>query len=464
LLYFLLREIAGVALRWYYSEVTIRGRERVPAEGALLVVGNHPNALVDALLIGWAVPRRLRITAKATIFGGPASASFLRAAGVIPLRRVSDEGRTREEGAASHPPADRNAEAFAEVNAVLRGSGAVLIFPEGKSHDDPSIAPLKTGPARMALQAAAQPDVSGVSILPVGLVFERKDAPRTRVLVEIGDPFLVVPSMGVTELTGAIDRRLRAVTLNYPSWQEAEETRTLAALFASIIEDSPSISAGRGIAAEVDVARRVSDARRRLAAAPPELAARVNQFMGRLAAFSDTLRESRIDPADVGIPTTISPGARFALRETALLALLGPVALWGRINHWLPFRAATALARWNMTAQDQPAMRTVVAGLSFVLVAYAVQTAVVWKLATPLIAAFYLATLPVSADVDLRLRDRIGRARHRMRAYLTLRRNRPLAQRLKEERRDLAAELLALDDAVMREEIDDQGEPARGGR
>ena len=49
-MYPLLRAIAGIALRWYYRDIQIEGVERIPVRRPLLLVVNHPNALVDALL------------------------------------------------------------------------------------------------------------------------------------------------------------------------------------------------------------------------------------------------------------------------------------------------------------------------------------------------------------------------------------------------------------------------------
>jgi glycerol-3-phosphate O-acyltransferase / dihydroxyacetone phosphate acyltransferase len=443
-LYALLREAAGVALRWYYAGISVRGRERIPQRGALLVVGNHPNALVDALLIGWAVPRRLRITAKATIFANPLFARFLHRVGVIPLRRVSDETSRGAASVAADP--SRNAEAFGAVVEALENERAVLIFPEGKSHDDPTLAPMKTGPARMALQALRSTRVPSVSFLPVGLVFERKEALRSHVLVEIGDPFDVSPLLrDVDALTSEIDRRLRAVTLNYPSWEEAAETRSLAALFNSLIAATPGLGDGTRIDREVDVARRVDSARRRLATAPPPLADRVAAFLDRLRAFGREIDARGIAAEDVGIAVGALPGARFAMREISVLALAGPVAVWGRVNHWIPFTAARSIARRDLTAQDQPAMRTIVAGFIFVVVAYAVQTALVWWLAGGFVAGVYLVTLPVSADVDLRLQDRIRRAKRRMRSFFALRADRAARARLREEQQELGRLLLQLE-------------------
>src|SRR5512132_141687 len=102
-MYALLRAIAGVALRWYYRDIEIEGLSRVPRQQPLLLVVNHPNALVDALLVGWVIPRRVLITAKATLFRNPVAGALLRWLGVVPLRRASDEAP-----AASRPDPARN--------------------------------------------------------------------------------------------------------------------------------------------------------------------------------------------------------------------------------------------------------------------------------------------------------------------------------------------------------------------
>jgi 1-acyl-sn-glycerol-3-phosphate acyltransferase len=134
-IYSLLRSTSAVALRWYYADVTIVGSERVPATGPMLVAVNHPNALVDVLIVGQAVPRRLMFTAKATLFSNRIAAWLLGVVGVVPLRRASDES--------GNGPIDpsRNAQVFDAIGEKLAEGNAILIFPEGKSHDEPAMAP-----------------------------------------------------------------------------------------------------------------------------------------------------------------------------------------------------------------------------------------------------------------------------------------------------------------------------------
>src|SRR3712207_4658406 len=183
ILYSLLRAVTGIALRWFYREVRVRHAERIPRDATpLLLAVNHPNALVDALLVGWAMPRPITITAKATLFENPALGWFLRYLGVVPLRRASDERQRL--AVAGEADRARNTDAFRAILERLERGGAVLIFPEGKSHDEPALAPLRTGAVRIALQADGEERGRPPAILPIGLVFEEKDTPRSPVLVD----------------------------------------------------------------------------------------------------------------------------------------------------------------------------------------------------------------------------------------------------------------------------------------
>ena len=108
----------------------------------------------------------------------------------------------------------RNSGAFEEMLQVLARNGAVLIFPEGISHSNKKLAPLKSGLARIALQARDIGDITAVHILPVGIQFENKAAPGSIVGVRVGDiiDMDTWPSgSDHTALTAELTKRLRAV-------------------------------------------------------------------------------------------------------------------------------------------------------------------------------------------------------------------------------------------------------------
>jgi 1-acyl-sn-glycerol-3-phosphate acyltransferase len=445
MLYAVLMRMARIALRWYYREVQIIGAERVPLDVPMLVVANHPNALMDPMLVATAMPRRLTFTGKATLFEKPLLPLLLRHVGVVPLRRASDEAARRAAGGAADPR--RNIEAFKAIVAALVARRAVLIFPEGKSHDEPGMSPFKTGTARIALQAT-EAGVVDLVVLPVGLVFEDKSEPRTRVLVEVGDPLRIAqwrpPHAGgaAEALTEEIDRRLREVTINFSSAEHAGDVVSVSRLLADSGEEPEALGGGAPYAETVELTRRTDAVRRSLAGADRAIAARAEALRERVRSIRDVADQHGLLIADVAIETGAGAAALFVVREAAITAVAGPLALWGHVMHWLPLRLARAIARRGSTSGADPAMYTVVSGLLLVLAFYALAGALVWHLAGPWWAVVFVVSLPVSAGWDFRLRDRAARARRRIRAFWRFRRQPELQAEL---RRQLAA---AREDAV----------------
>jgi glycerol-3-phosphate O-acyltransferase/dihydroxyacetone phosphate acyltransferase len=448
MLYALLRSLAGIALRWFYRRIDVEGLERLPRTAPLLVVVNHPNALVDALLVGWVLPRRVVLTAKATLFQNAAVSRLLTWIGVVPLVRASD---ARAQGTTNIDPR-RNTRAFGALRAVLRRGGAVVIFPEGISHDNPSLAPIRTGAARIALEARDEGGVRDLHIVPVGLTFERKDAPRTRILVQVGEPIAVghwraTADSAVTSLTEEIDARLRRVTLNFASIDDGRQVAALSSLFATLLRDEPQpIGTARSLRTEVSLARRIDEAQRALSRTTDEvLRARSDTLLGDAEAFVERLSRHGVSLDDLSISAEARYAAPFVLRETWIIALGGPVALWGAINHWVPFNAARLIARRSVESASDPAMRTIIAGAVLVLAFYAGQSALVVLLAGWVAALFYAVSLPLAADVNFVLRERLSRAIGRARTYTLFRRRPKLQIQLQSELYRLRAEAIEIE-------------------
>lgn len=114
-----LRERLRPAVRFLFRRwwrVAVRGLEHVPAEGPVLLVGNHSGAIpVDAAMLAYALddadneasPRRVaRVLYDRFVDGMPAIAEMYRRAGGVPAR-------------------------FAVADAMLARGEAVVIFPEG---------------------------------------------------------------------------------------------------------------------------------------------------------------------------------------------------------------------------------------------------------------------------------------------------------------------------------------------
>jgi 1-acyl-sn-glycerol-3-phosphate acyltransferase len=216
MIYGLLRWFTGIALHWFYSSIQVSGRDRIPRSGPVILAASHHNALVDALIAGWIAPRRLTLTAKATLMDNVFLRWLFPVIGVVPLRRVSDE--MKKQSADRVDPA-RNTSAFESILDVLEKGEMILIFPEGISHSNPQLAPLKTGASRIALEARDKRKIRNLQIIPLGLSFEDKGNPGTAVLAEVGEPLLLdgIENHNVDELTALLSNRLAAVSLKQPA-------------------------------------------------------------------------------------------------------------------------------------------------------------------------------------------------------------------------------------------------------
>lgn len=137
--------VKGVAflVRLVGVKVRVKGRERVPA-GACLFVANHTSS-ADAPAVVGAIPRRVAILLKESLFKWPIAGQAFGLAGFIPVNR-----------------GDRDS-AIASVEkgtASLRRGQSFLIYPEGTRSPDGRLQTFKKGAVVMAIKAA-------VPIVPV---------------------------------------------------------------------------------------------------------------------------------------------------------------------------------------------------------------------------------------------------------------------------------------------------------
>ncbi|KAM0698121.1 hypothetical protein Q7P36_001585 [Cladosporium allicinum] len=129
------------------------------------------------------------------------------------------------------PHVDQN-EMYDAVFRGLSDGGCIGIFPEGGSHDRPSLLPLKAGVAIIALGALARDPDLNLTILPCGLSYFNPHKFRSRAVVEFGDPVKVSPDQvaafkqgkeakreAVGALLQTIQDALAAVTQQAPDYE-----------------------------------------------------------------------------------------------------------------------------------------------------------------------------------------------------------------------------------------------------
>jgi len=330
----LARRLVRFLLRVWYPDLAVRGE--APENGALIVAANHPNSLVDPLLLAAVLPRPPRWLAKAPLFEGAVARRLLLAFGVIPVRRAHEGGTE----------AGREAVIETAVEA-LAGGGVLGIFPEGLTHDAARLAPLKTGVGRIAVRAAERLGPrETVSVLPVVLHFPEKERFRSEAVVAMGELIEVSAGDDPREVTDLVAERLEQFLVHV---EDDEQERLLLAVQAI---DGPRLEDELGVCGPAErhlLDREIARAVRTFSAEHP---AEVENWKHRALHHLDRLEASGLSAA------AIDDHRGRASRRRLVLALLGvPLWAWGVLHSWLPYR----LAGWFVRRKARRTDRTTLA-------------------------------------------------------------------------------------------------------
>lgn len=170
----------GLGLFFYYKTIKVRNAENIPRDQAVLILSNHQNALLDALLIATKSPRFVYFLTRASVFKKPLVKRFLSTLQMLPVYRVRD-------GWNNLP---KNAQIFETCSRLLSRKQAVVVFPEGSHNLKRTVRPLSKGFTRIVFKTLHDhPDLK-LQLLPVGLNFQNATGFKDSVCINFGTPFL----------------------------------------------------------------------------------------------------------------------------------------------------------------------------------------------------------------------------------------------------------------------------------
>ncbi len=415
--------------------------DNLPESGAVLFAANHPNMLMDPLLLGTCQPRPLSFLAKATLFRSPLLGRFLASCGVLPVYRRKDN------------PDDtgKNELTFEACFQLLEKGGAICIFPEGVSHPRDAVLPLKTGCARIALEGEEKNAFRlGVKILPVGLYFSERALFRSDVLVVFGpvidpssflDDYRVAPQQAVRALTAEIENRLRGLTLHVP---HAEDERFMACLrqfFALPAE---------GMSGQIEVNPVLVEATEFFRQADPGRYLKVRR---EVLSYCGLVSALGVADAELNRRYRIGPVLRY-LAPRILFAAAGlPVFLWGAVGNFLPYKIPGWISRLLTLELVEVATVKFTTGLLTFPFFYALQTWLVSLWLGMGTALVYLFSLPLTGLVALFYGEVLTGFAEEGRVFLLHLLRRDLMERLQKRRDHIVAKLeRAREDYLARQE------------
>jgi 1-acyl-sn-glycerol-3-phosphate acyltransferase len=398
----------------------------VPPTGAVLLLPNHPNSLLDPAVVWATAGRDVRFLAKSTLFES-ALRPVLAGAGAIPVYRRLDHGADLS----------RNKETFAAVAAALSEGDAVCIFPEGISHSSGRLEPLRTGAARMTL--SAESGGTRVQLVPVGLNFDRKTTFRSRATIVFGKPFSghdlaggdnPANAVAVAALTERISDHIRLLLIEADPRADAAIVDRVDRLYTAARARSTTpedrFARRQTIAAGID----------RLRKADPE---RYDHLLLRLRRYDQRLRRFGLRDRHLDWQLSRTDVVSFAIREIVLGILLLPLCAAGLLLFFVPYRLTGIIAPSVVRQHDVLATAQVFTGLAVYGIWVIAFAAFAWNAAGPLAAALTVISMPALAVAGLFAIERETAVVDAVRAWWLLRRAHHDTQaRLRRRRSELA--------------------------
>jgi len=424
-------------LWFFFKPVDVRHPERVPASGPVLLCINHPNNLIDSLVVGAALRRKVHYLAAAVLFRNPLGARFLRACGAIPVFRKEDDPNRMAP----------NAVAFAACFQALGRGRLIAIYPEGTTHAEAGVQRIKSGAARIALgYEAARPDE--LSLVPVGLTFEARKSFLGRVLVSFGEPISVAPyfeayrdapGKAVDALTRAIQGAMEAELVHLERIEATELIRAVEELYRG--ELISELLATRGLGAwQIDplqVSRAIVDAMTYCKARDPE---RLERLWQRIQGYRALLAEYHVKDEAVQARRR-RPLRRERVRHSWEAILGFPFFVYGVVVNGLPYLIPRWVARRMAGKETNYAtVRFLTSVVAFPLF-WALETWVVGRLIGAAGAAIFALSLPLSGLIAYRYLVGASRLRSRLRLSVLAFTRERAARCLVVEREAIIAEL-----------------------
>jgi glycerol-3-phosphate O-acyltransferase/dihydroxyacetone phosphate acyltransferase len=352
--------VVSFLTRSVYREVEVFMPAALPMDTPTLAVSNHFGGFADALVLLDVMPRRPGIVARDVIWRTPLVGRLMNWIGAIPVHKPEDRGS-----------ASSNDEMFASCYQSLAGGGNLLIFPEGVTRNEPSIAPVKTGAARIALGARAQ-GVSGLYVVPVGIHYEDKAALRSRVFVNVGSPIDVDAAVeassdgdhevdandrdAVRELTEQIATALRRAAPDYQDWSELHLLTAGSEITLRSQLDEP--------AADVDFGLRDRLANA-LADRPPEQRSNICEAV---SSYRDDLDALGYSDAELHSHLGAGTFVRSIFWQLIIGVFLLPFALVGAVINFIPFLVVKAVGALRVAPSMLSTLKPIAAFGAFGLV------------------------------------------------------------------------------------------------
>jgi len=442
-LYSIIRTMVKLSMSIFFQKIEMRHGEVIPERGPVVFVANHPNSIMDALVMGLVTKRKINYLGHAGLFSNKLKSWFLRSCGVIPVYRRVDAADKMHE----------NVSAFEACYRALEQGEAIGIFPEGTSDMLRKVKKVKTGTARIVLEVEKRNGYQlGVQLIPIGLYFFSRTRFRSKVLLNVGRPMKLEPFFerydaegysAVNELTEEVQRQLEQLTVNVRHDELDGLIRDIETLYRDELK-TETFGVGKvskATLAEFFLTQKIADCVEYYYTYDRE---RVANLQERIAVYKRKLAKLHLKDDMLREKTSFTQLTRASI-WTAVKSLLGlPVAVYGVVNNFIPYYLAELSAKKFIDDRTKILSALMIGGGSAFLFFYALQVFSVWLFYGEFWASVYGVSLPLSGWFALGYLKVIRSEQQRLGLSFFLFTNRQLFNKMRRERKLLIAELDAI--------------------
>ena len=440
--YNLIKLIIKFAIELFFDEVESNREEYIPTKGPLIIAANHPSSIMDALVVGVKIPRKIHYIGHSGLFSNAVKSKFLFAMGIIPVYRRED----------NPDKSDNNEDMFRAAYKILEEGKCIGIFPEGTSETDRRVLKLKTGTARIALGAEKQNDFSlGLSIIPLGLYFSARHRFRSKVLLNFGKPIQISEFKeiyeedeyeGVHRLTDRISDELVKLTVNVKKSELDDFVVDLEKIYKANLkvdlEEDEILQSKSEIFKDMFLTQQLADAVTYYMEKSPD---DVNALMKDVKNYRFKLDRLQLHDSQLQSDLKKANVSRRSWK-VMLWSIVGfPIWFAGALTNYIPYKLAEYIgAKVGYDETKTSSALMIGGGIGFLLY-YSLETFLVYAYFTPLIALSFLVSLPFIGFASLAY---VKKLRYYWRIWnfsLTLLTNKHIVKMLQLERRSIIRRL-----------------------
>jgi len=200
--YNLFKIYVRTGLFFYTKKIKIVGRENIPKKGAVLFAVNHPNGLMDPLMVTTNTPRITHYLVRAAIFKKPIVKKFLGTLNLMPIYRIRDGVKELS----------KNTEVFNDCYDILNQQQALMIFPEGSHDRRRTIRTISKGFTRILFGALEKYPELKITVIPVGVTYQNSSQFPSKVAINYGKPIVANDFYNPNEINPSIKKIKEAVS------------------------------------------------------------------------------------------------------------------------------------------------------------------------------------------------------------------------------------------------------------